>query len=214
MVYYFREMNKFQIEELEKAKQYMSEQRETKISRLRFLKDKRQSAIAYLLLRYGLKKEYGVNENVIFNEGAFGKPYLSNYPLIHFNLSHCDKGVVCMIDDSVVGVDITSVKKENLSCMYFSMTDGEVVQILHAENPAAQFTRLWSLKESYCKCLGIGIDSYIKAIDFSVCTGSLFTSYGKTFQVNKVDGAILTWCTNHKSYTVEVDLVELFRGLQ
>lgn len=49
--------------------------------------------IFYLLLRYGLRKEYGINENVVLSEGSCGKPYLSNYPFVHFNLSHCDKGV-------------------------------------------------------------------------------------------------------------------------
>lgn len=73
--------------------------------------------IAYLLLRYGLRKEYGINENVVLSEGSCGKPYLSNYPFVHFNLSHCDKGVACMISDSAVGIDITSVKKENI-CHY------------------------------------------------------------------------------------------------
>ena len=101
-------MKEFQNEELKKAKHYISGQREFKISRLRFLKNKRQSAIAYLLLRYGLRKEYGINENVVLSEGSCGKPYLSNYPFVHFNLSHCDKGVACMSSDSAVGIDITS----------------------------------------------------------------------------------------------------------
>ena len=64
-----------------------------------------------------LSQEYGINENVVLSEGSCGKPYLSNYPFVHFNLSHCDKGVACMISDSAVGIDITSVKKENMSCM-------------------------------------------------------------------------------------------------
>lgn len=72
MVYYFRQMKEFQNEELKKAKHYISGQREFKISRLRFLKNKRQSAIAYLLLRYGLRKEYGINENVVLSEGSCG----------------------------------------------------------------------------------------------------------------------------------------------
>ena len=214
MVYYFRQMKEFQNEELKKAKHYISVQREFKISRLRFLKNKRQSAIAYLLLRYGLRKEYGINENVVLSEGSCGKPYLSNYPFVHFNLSHCDKGVACMISDSAVGIDITSVKKENMSCMYSSMTADEIEKILHAENPAVQFTKFWSLKESYCKCIGMGIDSYIKAIDFSNCIGSVFTRYGKMFQVNEVEGSVLSWCASCESNMLEIDLIELFRGLQ
>ena len=214
MVYYFKQMKEFQNEELKKAEHYMNEQREFKIRRLRFLKDKRQSAIAYLLLRYGLRKEYGINENVVLSEGSCGKPYLSNYPFVHFNLSHCDKGVVCMISDSAVGIDITSVKKGNMSCMYSSMTINEIEEILHAENSEVQFTKFWSLKESYCKCIGMGIDSYIRAIDFSNCVGSVFTRYGKMFQVNEVEGSVLSWCARRESSILEINLIELFRELQ
>lgn len=214
MVYYFRQMEEFQNEELKKAKCYMNEQRVLKIRRLRFLKNKRQSAIAYLLLRYGLRKEYGINENVVLSEGSCGKPYLSNYPFVHFNLSHCENGVVCMISDSAVGIDITSVKKENMSCIYSSMTINEIKEILHAENLEVQFTKFWSLKESYCKCIGMGIDSYIREIDFSNCVGSVFTRYGKMFQVNEVEGAVLSWCASHESSILEINLIELFRGLQ
>lgn len=38
-----------------------------------------------------LRKEYGINENVVLSEGSCGKPYLSNYPFVHFNLSHCGR---------------------------------------------------------------------------------------------------------------------------
>lgn len=94
------------------------------------------------------------------------------------------------------------------------MTADEIEKILHAENPAVQFTKFWSLKESYCKCIGMGIDSYIKAIDFSNCIGSVFTRYGKMFQVNEVEGSVLSWCASCESNMLEIDLIELFRGLQ
>lgn len=98
--------------------------------------------------------------------------------------------------------------------MYSSMTADEIEKILHAENPAVQFTKFWSLKESYCKCIGMGIDSYIKAIDFSNCIGSVFTRYGKMFQVNEVEGSVLSWCASRESNMLEIDPTELFRGLQ
>lgn len=112
-------MKEFQNEELKKAKHYISGQREFKISRLRFLKNKRQSAIAYLLLRYGLRKEYGINENVVLSEGSCGKPYLSNYPFVHFNLSHCDKGVACHLN----GNNTTEAISNNLNFVQIFFKD-------------------------------------------------------------------------------------------
>ena len=60
----------------------------------------------------------------------------------------------------------------------------------------------------------MGIDSYIKAIDFSNCIGSVFTRYGKMFQVNEVEGSVLSWCASRESNMLEIDPTELFRGLQ
>lgn len=213
MVYYFTKMQRFQIEELKIAEQYMSEQRKAKINRLRFLKEKKQSAIAYLLLRYGLKKEYGITETIFLDKGSWGKPYLSNYPLIHFNMSHCEGGVACIIDDYAVGIDITLVKKENLICMQSAMSENEIDHILQAANSEKQFTIYWSLKESYCKYLGIGIGCYIKDIDFSSYTETKFSLFKKKFQINEVDEAILTWCANTESKALEIDLVDLFGEL-
>lgn len=55
---------------------------------------------------------------------------------------------------------------------------------------------------------------YTKAIDFSNCIGSVFTRYGKMFQVNEVEGSVLSWCASRESNMLEIDPTELFRGLQ
>lgn len=37
---------------------------------------------------------------------------------------------------------------------------------------------------------------------------------GKMFQVNEVEGSVLSWCASRESNMLEIDPTELFRGLQ
>ena len=78
---------------------------------LRYVKasDRRQSLAAYLLLCRALKEEYGITEPPVFDFGPHGKPFLKDYPSIHFNLSHCPGAALCVIAPAPVGCDIEAV---------------------------------------------------------------------------------------------------------
>lgn len=63
----------------------------------------------------------------------------------------------------------------------------------------------------------------MKKLRVIVC-GSTFGQYyiralqtvpdGKMFQVNEVEGSVLSWCASRESNMLEIDPTELFRGLQ
>lgn len=85
-----------------------------------------------------------------------GKPFLRELPL-EFSLSHSGPYVVCAVADHEIGVDIQrrSTAKDSLLRRCFS--EGERAYIEESFDPAAAFTELWSLKESYVKALGVGL---------------------------------------------------------
>ena len=41
-----------------------------------------------------------------FETNAHGKPYLVDFPHIHFNISHCPKAIAVAVDDKPIGVDV------------------------------------------------------------------------------------------------------------
>ncbi len=74
-----------------------------KALRFRFIKDKALSLGAGFPLTHALKEE-GIN-NYKLELGSYDKPILVNSN-IHFNLSHSDYFVSCVIDENPVGIDI------------------------------------------------------------------------------------------------------------
>ena len=124
--------------------------------------DRTLCAEAYLLLLSGLREYYGVTEAPHFFCEEHGKPHLEGYPDIHFNLSHCRKGVLCVLGDEPVGCDIESVRtKLNPSLCRYVCNDEEYAQVMQSTSPEWEFTKLWTRKEALVKLTGAGLSTSI-----------------------------------------------------
>jgi len=136
--------------------------RREKCMRYRQESDKRNSIIAYLLLERGLKEQYGVTTPISFIYNRHGKPYLQEYPHIFFNISHCKLGVVCVLSDVEIGVDIQDIRPFNIKVAQRVCTKDELQHLKDSNLPAKLFCRMWATKESYAKAKGIGIANMLK----------------------------------------------------
>ena len=143
--------------DFEAALPLLSRQRQTQALQFRFEQERKQCAMAYLLLCKGLREEYGITEPPLFAYGEAGKPYLPDHADIHFNISHCREAVVCALSDRPVGVDIECVREYDASLMDFTMNETEKEQILRSPHPDLAFIRLWTRKEAVLKCSGQGL---------------------------------------------------------
>lgn len=76
----------------------MPEERVLKMKSYKNEKDKKMCCTAFELLKYALKREYGIhiNRNTKMGYTIRGKPHLLDYPCIHFNISHCYPIVACL----------------------------------------------------------------------------------------------------------------------
>ena len=159
---------------LEEALPLLSVQRREQCLKFKHELGRKQCAAAYLLLCQGLREEYGITEPPIFEYGEHGKPVIVGHPEICFNISHCREAVMCVLSNKPVGVDIESVHRYSESLARYTMNDEEMKQILQAENPAVQFTKLWTMKEAVLKLSGHGLTDNLKVVleDF---TGKLKT---------------------------------------
>lgn len=65
------------------------------------------------LLAVGLRERYGLELKTSveagLSSGQHGKPYLRDYPGIHFNISHCEGLVACAFSDTETGVDVERI---------------------------------------------------------------------------------------------------------
>ncbi|MFA5752806.1 MAG: 4'-phosphopantetheinyl transferase superfamily protein [Bacteroidales bacterium] len=123
--------------------------------------DRKLCAAAYVLLVYALKKENLFTQLPVFAYGPHSKPFLSNYPGTHFNISHCDGAVVCALSSDPVGIDIEKVAGYDDDMARYICNPIEYAWVTKIPGREAQrFTEMWTRKESYVKSLGTGIDCH------------------------------------------------------
>jgi 4'-phosphopantetheinyl transferase len=139
----------------------LSEQRREQALKFKHELGRKTCAMAYLLLCEGLRKEFGITEQPIFDYGEHGKPFIVGHPDIHFNLSHCREAVVCAVSDRPVGIDVESIREYKDSLARYTMNDDELALI--SGSPLV-FTRLWTMKEAKLKLSGEGIRNDMKTV--------------------------------------------------
>ena len=150
--------------DLSKALGEISEQRREQALKFKFEQGQRLCVLAYQLLKEGLRKEYGITENPIFEYNEHGKPSIVGHSEIYFNLSHCKEAAVCAISNHPIGVDVESIREFKDSLVNYTMNDDEVREIETSENPASAFIRLWTMKEATMKLVGTGISNDMKSV--------------------------------------------------
>ena len=150
--------------DLEAALKEISEQRREQALKFKHEQGQRLCVLAYQLLKQGLREEYGIEENPIFEYNEHGKPSIVGHPEIHFNFSHCKEAVVCAISDQPIGVDVESIREYKESLVRYTMNDEEIQEIESSNNPARTFICFWTMKEAAMKLIGTGISNDMKTV--------------------------------------------------
>ena len=142
----------------------ISEQRREQAPKFKHEQGQRLCVLAYQLLKEGLRKEYGILENPIFEYNEHGKPSIVGHPEIYFNMSHCKEAAVCVISTHPIGIDVESIREYKDSLVNYTMNEEEACEIKSSGNPASAFIRLWTMKESTMKLIGTGISNDMKSV--------------------------------------------------
>lgn len=129
----------------------------------RFDIDRFLCAESFLMLEGMLGECFGLTGVPAFSFGKHSKPFLKEYPGIHFNISHCRKGIACAVSDRPVGIDIETVLYDAaLAEMTLSAEEKAEVEI--SDEPGVRFTELWTRKESFLKLTGEGVRDNLKDV--------------------------------------------------
>jgi 4'-phosphopantetheinyl transferase len=132
---------------------------------------KRLSAGAGLLLMTALADRMTASFRELgslrFTLGENGKPYLTDYPQVHFNLSHSGNRVMCAVSAHACGCDVEQIshKKKQIDMVIRCLAESE--QRLAAVS-AVHFYRIWTLKESILKLSGEGIVIPLNSFEVSL----------------------------------------------
>lgn len=159
---------------------FAGQEKQQRIERLRFKKDRDLMLIGDILAKHCVAKVFKIDfSSIEIAIGEHGKPYVSNYPDVHFNISHSGKLVVCAVLDKPVGIDVQKMRDANFTALAkraFTQKEHDAFHKVPKEDIRTQFYKTWTAKESYIKLLGTGLKDLKKDIPASVCVKTLLAA--------------------------------------
>ncbi len=109
-----------------------------------------------LIKKIAAEKLNTSEESLVFSENINGKPYFTNFPDFHFNISHSEDGIAIAVDKKEIGIDIEKIRNVNLRVADRFFTDEEKKYVnKDAEFSQKRFFEIWTKKEAYIKKHGL-----------------------------------------------------------
>ena len=147
--------------ELTELKECLSLGEQRRASAFRREEDRNVYIMTHALLRQRLASICKcLPQELEFMNSAYGKPFLADYPALHFSLSHTDGAGVVAKADRVVGVDIERIRNfaglDELAAEVFEPAEANRLQVLTGERLTASFFEQWTKKEAILKAAGTG----------------------------------------------------------
>lgn len=136
------------------------DEKKTRVERMKSSKDRDSMLVGDVLARYAINRVFGVNlRDIYFHIGEYGKPEITDYPGVFFNISHSGDFVACAVHDQPIGIDIQIIKNINygrIAKRAYTKIEQELLFSVPVDSRLNQFYKIWTQKESYLKYLGIG----------------------------------------------------------
>ena len=178
---------------VEKLLRFFSPERQKKILSYRFLADRNRTLWAELLVRSVLAKKTSCQlEEIFVQRDGRGKPYVEGSPW-EISLSHSRHWAVCSVGETPSGVDVEEAAEDALMIArhFFTARENRHLQAMDEQNLAQNFLRIWTIKESYAKYMGQGLDETIARRESAELLAGSGPIAGRNFIV---DGAVIGLC--------------------
>jgi len=150
--------------------QYITDDRKSSIDRFRFDESKILSLYSALLARFTICNLTGLsNTSLVFSKSELGKPFLTNFDNIDFNISHTKGMVICSASlIGKIGVDAEYIRPIKYDIMKRCFHPNEIAYVERFSDSKSynkRFFEIWTKKEAYTKYIGTGLATDITSID-------------------------------------------------
>ncbi|ATA56050.1 phosphopantetheinyl transferase [Variovorax boronicumulans] len=156
----------------------LSAQELSKQARFHFARDRHRELLTRTLVRSVLSRYAPVVPHAWqFTSNAFGRPRIGAPDALeavglNFNLSHTDGLIVLAVARHIeLGVDTENIERKaalDVANHYFSPAEARALDALPAAFQAERFFELWTLKESYIKARGLGLQIPLDSFGFAL----------------------------------------------
>lgn len=195
--------------------------RQKKINAFRQRKDKNLSLGATLLLDTALREYSLFEKDMIYGEYENHKPYFKNRPDMHFNISHSGNVAVAVISESEVGIDIEKIKEFDLKIAkrFFAQEEYEFVENMPSKDERNKaFCRLWTLKESFMKITGKGMQLPLNSFCFHFENDKPSVEYNEAagefyfYEYDYIKGYRLAVCSQNEIKNPQIISIGFLKG--
>lgn len=119
-----------------------------------------RSLLGTCLIRYCISQWVSIPfRNVLIEKNVYGKPYLPEFPKLHFNVTYSGNWAVFILSEHAVGIDVEQVREIDIESVMslFSESEQRWLASKGHNDKLDAFYDLWTLKESYVKAIGKGL---------------------------------------------------------
>ena len=159
-VFVINALNELSDDEFKRALSKMDPEQKDRIIRFHFMEDRKRALVGVLLSKYAIAKVFEISSDEIrVEKNKYGKPHVVGKRGVHFNISHSGDYVVCAVAGSPVGIDVQEIKGGSLDIAdrFFSQEEKDALSMCEGDAKRKLFYEIWSLKEAYIKCIGMGL---------------------------------------------------------
>lgn len=187
---------------------YVSINKRNKLSQMLLYRDAYRSLIGEVAIRLIISQTYNIPNNALhFSCSQYGKPiaFCLGFPF-YFNISHSADWVVVISDSSPVGIDIEKIEEIDISFAkkYFTSKEVAYLNSLKKKEQIYHFYKLWTLKESFIKFIGMGLSIPLDSFSFLQHNNYLESSLVKNYEFKKYTKGYLNLCNLDSDYAVSV----------
>lgn len=162
----------------------MNADKKKRVDRYRFFEDKKRTIAGEMLARQAIAEWCCVTpESIAFDIKEHGKPYAKDLA-VEFNISHSGNIVMCAVSNSPIGLDIEEIRPVDISVIKRVCNNDELKYALQ-DNSYKRFFEIWTFKEAYFKCIGIGITDF-SSVNYFHCERKMSKLYFDNYIVHIV----------------------------
>lgn len=184
--------------DFKKCNSVLSLREKTKMSKLRFGEDREAYCAAHGLCRMALSYRCGMRppESWQFQVSRLGRPEIATIDSefkLRFNISHTRGMVACVVTSGLdCGVDVEKVSRftgiGGLAETVLTDSEFKIFSNACEHQRSLIFSRLWTLKESYVKATGDGLNTPLMKVGFDLMGAipRLMSSNGSWFFSQRV----------------------------
>lgn len=173
----------------QEVRHIVSEERRVRAERYHNLDDSKRCICADLLLRYGLYQKIGQVGDIDITFNEFGKPFIKNMIDFKYNITHSGKWVAIVYGNTDAGIDVERIQIGREEIADFCYSEQEKLFIYNKagkDEQIKQFTKLWTMKESYIKFLGTGFSTNLDSFSINALEGVVTSNDGEVKKDIKV----------------------------